>query len=243
MKIKMHHVLLAIFGLFITGMISSAVLKSFIKESIRIKSEVDDLELLKMVEPKAILYTQNINSDLKIEDLESADFYFFKNKRELIIHLKSHSNDIIYKTEFLNLSPGFGLREKLSQLTPAEGIYSILYSGYLNKGGLFVRVNYPPEKFNEYQKMDFENLSLDPYVISEKPITNSFIQADKSLMEFLTFLTLKLNKNKIRLLIYPDTPPLAMEIGGTEFVSEIYRDLEQEYTKLNEIMELKKSAL
>ncbi len=237
MKFKVHHILLLVFSFFIVGMLISSVLKMISKDKQKIKSEMNSAELLAKVEPEALLFLKKINPNLDINYITQANLFFFKNKRDIVVHLVDSSQNYILKLDFINLSPGFGLREKLGQLTPAEGQYSILYSGYTKLSGLFVRLDYPPESFKEYQKMDFELLKEDPYLISEKAISYSFIQAEKDFINFFVYLSLKLNSENIKVLIYPDIPPLTMELGGTEFVSEVYLGLETEYNKLKIIMD------
>jgi hypothetical protein len=237
MKLKMHHILILVLVVFISGISISAFLKVFIKEQNRIKSEITNEELLGMVEPGAIEYAKSLNPELDLNKIVSADFFFFKNKREIAVVLSDGTKDYLLKLVFKNLSPGYGLRAKLNELTPAEGIYSVDYSGYLKKGGLFVRVLYPPESYKNYQRLNYEALKLEPYLISEKPLSYSFIQTENDFMKLFVYLILKLDQDKVRLLIYPDRPPLEMEIGGTEFVSELYQNLEKEYIKLNDLIE------
>lgn len=220
-------------------MLVSTVLRSIVKDNQKIKNELSDEQLLTKVESDALLFLKKINSSLDINYVTQANFFFFKNKRDIIIHLVDSNQNYTYKLNFINLSPGFGLREKISQLTPSEGKYNILYSGYSKLSGLFVRLDYPPENFREYQKLEFDLLKEDPYLISEKAISYSFIQAEKDFINFFVYLTLKLPADQIKVLVYPDVPPLIMEIGGTEFVSEIYLGLEEDYNKLKEIMEPK----
>lgn len=237
MKFKMHHILILVLFVFISGMLISAFLKVFVKEQNRIKSEMSREELLALVEPDALDYLKSLNPEVNINQIVSADFFFFKNKREIAVILTDSAKDHLLKLNFKNLSPGYGLREKLNELTPPEGIYEVDYPGYISKGGLFVRVLYPPEPYKNYQRLNFEGLKTDPFLISEKALSYSFIQTENDFMKLFIYVILKLDHEKIRLLIYPDRPPLEMEMGGTEFVSEVYQKLESEYKRLNDLIE------
>lgn len=239
----MHHVLLAVFFAFILGMLIISFFRDVIEKNNRLKSEISQEELLNLVEKDAISYAKALAPELNLSEVKSADFYFFKNKRELAIILKDTNKDHLIQLSFKNLSPGYGLREKIYELTPSEGIYQVDYAGYTKKEGLFVRVLYPPESFKDYQKIKFEELQKDPYLIAEKPSSASFIQTESDFMKLFTYLIAKLNKDNIKILIYPDRPPIEMELGGTEFLSEIYQKLDGEYNKLKELIETLKPKI
>lgn len=233
----MHHVLLAVCITFISGMVITTVVKDSLLEKQIIKSEVSKDELTTMVEEDAIAQVQQLNPNVNLNEVKSADLFFFKNKRELEIILSDSEKSHLLTLSFKNLSPGYGLREKTTELTPAEGIYFIDQQGYLKTVGYFVKIKYPPESFKDYQRIQYDLLLKDTYMIGEKAIGQSFIQADAKTMKLIIYLILKLEENKVRLLIYPDRPPLSMELGGTEFTSEIYKDLDEEYKKLSDLKE------
>lgn len=206
-------------------------------EGRRIKSDISVQELNEKVKQDAIAYLKNLNSDIDVNKIISADIFFFKNKREIEAIINDGQKDYFLNLNFKNLSPGYGLRDKVTQLTPAEGIYFIDYTGFLKKKGFFVRVKYPPESYKDYQRIDYEALQEVPYLISEKPISDSFIQADSSFIKLLIYLSLNLEPTSLKLLIYPDKPPLLMELGGTEFSAEVYKKLDDEYKHLKEVRE------
>ncbi len=235
MKIKVHHILLIIFVVFISGMFVAQFAKKALVEGQRIKSDITDEELNVKINLDAKTYIKNVAPGIEVEKIVSADFFFFKNKREIEAVLNDGQKKFFFKLSFKNLSPGYGLRDKLTQLTPAEGIYKIDYVGYIKDRGLFVRVLYPPKSYKDYQRLDFEALQKDPYLISEKPISSSFIQTNTDFIKLLIYLTLNLDPDSLRLLIYPDKPPLLMELGGTEFSSEIYKKLDEEFKLLERV--------
>lgn len=230
-KFKMHHLLILVFLVFLSGMIISGTVKYLGVEFNRLKSEVTEKQLVKKVEGGALGFAQTAGYDLPLKSIKEADFYFFKNKRQLTVVLMSKRKEVFFETNFKNLSPGYGLRYKTTDLTPSEGIYKVDYAGLNPKAGLFVRVLYPPESYKDYQRIEFEPLKLEPYLISEKPFTQSFIQVGKEALELMIFLSTQ-RGTSVRLLVYPDKPPLTMELGGTEFTSEIYVKLEDEYYKM-----------
>jgi hypothetical protein len=241
MKLKMHHILLLICFVFVSGMFLTTLIKDSLKDNQRLKSELTPLELQEKVQQDAFAYAKNLNPDVDLAAITNVDIFFFKNKRELEILLSDSQKSFLMKSFFKNLSSGYGLREKLAEVTPSEGIYFVKQPGFVKSYGYFVKVDYPPESYKKYQKIDYENLKKESYVIAEKAIGDSFIQADADFMIFFIYLITKLPKEKLRLLIYPDRPPLSMEIGGTEFTSEIYKKLDIEYKKLNLIYESLKS--
>lgn len=236
----MHQVLITVFVVFLSAMIISYVAKNIKQDRDKIKSEITAEELKNQVSSSAEDFLKVKISDLNLESITAADFYFFKNKRELDIVLKTESNVFLLQHTFKNLSPGYGLRENLYELTPPEGVYSIDYPGYTKRSGLFVRVQYPPAFYKDYQRIDFETLEKDPILISEKVYSASFIQAEKETMNVFIYLISKLDAKNIRILIYPDRPPLTMELGGTEFTANIYKNLENEYSKLEELSKSQK---
>lgn len=233
----MHHILLLTCFVFISGMFVTTLIRDSIKENQRLKSELTLEELNEKVKEDAIAYAKNLNPDVDLETIQHVDIFFFKNKREIEILLNDSEENFLMKTLFKNLSSGHGLREKLAEVTPSEGIYFVDQPGFVKSFGYFVKVDYPPVSYKDYQKLDFDNLKKESYVIAEKAIGDSFIQAETDFMKFFIYLILKLPKDKLKLLIYPDRPPLSMEIGGTEFTSEIYKKLDNEYKKLNLVYE------
>lgn len=237
MKLKMHHILLLICFVFIFGIFITTLIKDSIKANQSLKSELSLQELEEIVKEDAIAFAKNLNPDVDLGTIKHADIFFFKNKRELEILLNNSEENFLIKTSFKNLSSGYGLREKIPEVTPSEGIYYVDKPGFVKSFGYYVKVDYPPESYKNYQKLDFDKLKKETYVIAEKAIGDSFIQADTAFMKFFIYLVLKLPKDKLRLLIYPDRPPLTMEIGGTEFMSEIYKKLDNEYKKLNLVYE------
>lgn len=228
----MHHILILICLIFISGIFVTTLVRDSLKENQRLKSELSPQDLEDSVKDEAIAYAKNLNPDVDLETIKYVDIFFFKNKRELEILLNNSEENFLMKTLFKNLSSGYGLREKLAEVTPSEGIYFVDQPGFVKSYGYFVKVEYPPESYKNYQKLDYETLKKETYVIAEKAIGDSFIQTDGDFMKFFIYLTLKLPKDKLKLLIYPDRPPLTMELGGTEFTSEIYKKLDNEYKKL-----------
>lgn len=233
----MHHILLAVCITFIFGMVITTVVKDSLLEKQVLKSELSSEELLAKVEKEALAFAQELNPETDLNKITSADLYFFKNKRELEIIVSGPVKDHLLTLSFKNLSPGYGLREKLTDLTPAEGIYYIDQQGYLKTVGYFVKIKYPPESYKNYQRIDYDLLAKDTYMIGEKAIGQSFLQANAKTMKLIIYLILKLEKNKLRVLVYPDRPPLTMELGGTEFTSEIYKNLDEAYKRLNDLKE------
>ncbi len=218
-------------------MIVSTLIKDSLNEKLKLKTEVSSEVLKQMVAADALAFANSLNSEIDLAKINAAKFYFFKNKRELEIVLNDGEKAYVLKTTFVNLSPGYGLREKVIDLTPSEGIYFVDQPGFQKTSGFFVKVQYPPESYKKYQKLEYEALKNETYMIAEKAIGASFIQVESAFMKFFIHLVLKLEKDKLKLLVYPDRPPLTMELGGTEFTSEIYKNLDIEYKKLTEIYE------
>lgn len=218
-------------------MVASSVFKMLKADRDKFKSDKTKAELSLELKADAQQYLKDSKLDIDLDTVTAADIFFFKNKREIAVILKTEEKNYLINTTFKNLSPGYGIREKIYELTPPEGVYSVELPGIQNKTGYFVKLNYPPADYTKYQRLNFEEMKADPILISEKVRTASFIQAETEFMKFLVYLSSKLETDKVRLLIYPDRPPLTMEISGTEFIANIYLNLEEEYKQLNELIE------
>lgn len=239
----MHHVFISILLIFVTIMVTSSLIKFIQQDQDKMKSDKTKTELTSELKAEAQSYLAENKLDVDLASVVAADVFFFKNRREIAVVLSTADKDYLLNTTFKNLSPGYGIREKLYELTPPEGVYKIEFPGFQSNTGYFVKLSYPPAEYESYQRLSYEDLKKDPILVSEKVRSSSFIQADSNFMKLLVYLSASLDEQKVRLLIYPDRPPLTMEIGGTEFIANIYLNLEDEYKKLNELLEALKPKL
>lgn len=233
----MHHVFISVLLLFVLIMAITSLLNLVQSNQEKVKTEKSKIELTADLKSEVQSYITEQKLELDLDKIIAADIFFFKNKREVSIILKTDQKDYLLNTTFKNLSPGYGLREKVYELTPPEGIYFVELPGVHSKSGYFLKLDYPPVEYQNYQRLNFEELKKDPVLISEKVRSSSFIQAEANLMKLLVYLSSKLDAESVRILIYPDRPPLVMELGGTEFVSQVYQNLVEEYKKLNVLIE------
>lgn len=235
MRIKVHQVLLFTVAFFAVLIILNLVKNKIIKKTNDVQSSYSQEDILQKIQPNINAFFQNKNINLNNENVTKLDVYIFKNKREFILLVESKQEDPkLFKFVFESFSPGFGLRNKLKELTFPEGSYNFSSAG-MNNSGLFFVLKYPPQFYSEYQRIDFEAVSKKQILVSESILTNSFLQADRNSLALLYYLGQKLGFDKVNIYVYPDRPPLTMEIGGTEFESKIYKKLESQYNKFLEV--------
>ena len=235
-KIKAHHFLLGLVGIFFALGVMQLILKSVRHESQKLKSEVSNEVLQNKVLASAMETLKKQNIVLTQSPIKSVDVFLFKNKRQIYLTINQDNKYFVYKSQMERFSPGLGLRLSTREVTFPEGIYHVQESGWLKSKGFYLKLDYPPQSFNTLQGLDKEGLEMDPSVIADRPFTNSFVKVSLQLIEVLVFLHQKTSQEKFRILSYPDRPPLHMKLTETRYTVDIFKDLVAEYEKVKNLI-------
>ena len=235
-KIKAHHLLLGLVGVFLILGIVQSVLKSIRHESQKLKSDVSREVLQNKVSDPAMETLKKQNIVLTPDKIESVDVLLFKNKRQIDLIINQDNKNFVYKSQIERFSPGFGLRLSTREVTFPEGVYHVQDSGWLKSKGFYLSLDYPPKDFDTIQGLDKKGLEMDLSVIADRPFTNSFVKVPRHFIEVLIFLHQKTSKEKFRILSYPDRPPLRMELMETRYTVDIFKDLIEEYEKVKTLI-------
>lgn len=230
-KIKGHHILILLVLLFLCVALILSLVRTLTESSLIFRSNYrteDVQERLNQIVPQRLIdHKLSFLNQVGAEQIGKVYIAIFKNESEIELWIPEQKSYTSFQTRMI--SPGVGLKTQFTESTFPEGVYAIKDVGLNDKAGYFIQLDYPSKKIQKDQKIKIEEFKHDAILITKEALYPSHVLLDEDVLEDLVYIIMKLGLENVKIAVFPQRPPLKMEINGTQVLAEIYSELSQLY--------------